>query len=156
MLLIVSQQRPTNSLVWILICLKAFYSRGLRTKFVKPCSSKHRQILWNFSVSLRRDFGHLIICVVVFNLKFTIRRSNSFFLFARFMIRLEPVSKTQTTDSCSVNVRYFGNKLYANTKSSFLRQVDPDNLKTIEEKVHHNRYQLVQFKQSIFILFSLI
>lgn len=51
------------------------------------------------------------------------------------MARFEPVTKAERTDNCAVNVCYFGDKLYAMTETPFIRQVDPDTLETIGEKV---------------------
>jgi hypothetical protein len=54
----------------------------------------------------------------------------------RFTARFEPVTKTERTDNCSVNLCYFGDKLYALTESPFIRQIDSETLDIIGEKVY--------------------
>jgi len=39
------------------------------------------------------------------------------------------------TDSCSVNVCYIGDKLYAMTETVLMRQIDPESLETIGDQV---------------------
>ncbi len=39
------------------------------------------------------------------------------------------------TDNCSVNVCYIGDKMYALTETFLIRQIDPDTLETIGDKV---------------------
>ena len=51
------------------------------------------------------------------------------------MARFEPVTKTERTDNCSVNVCYFGDKLYTMTETSHIRQINSETLETIGEKV---------------------
>ncbi len=55
----------------------------------------------------------------------------------RFAARFEPVTKTERTDNCSVNLCYFGDKLYALTETPFIRQIDSETLDTIGEKVDY-------------------
>ena len=65
------------------------------------------------------------------------------------MSRFEPVDAGKLTDNCSVNVCYIGDKLYALTETTLMRQVDPASLETIGEHVRINNKH---FKMS----FSLI
>lgn len=51
------------------------------------------------------------------------------------MARFEPVTKSERTDNCSVNVCYIGDKLYALTETTLIRQIDAETLDTVGEKV---------------------
>ncbi len=53
------------------------------------------------------------------------------------MARFEPVTKTEKTDNCSVNVCFLSDKLYAMTETNHIRQIDCETLETIGGKVEH-------------------
>ena len=44
-------------------------------------------------------------------------------------------SNDVTTDNCSVNVCYIGDKMYTLTETTLIHQIDPDTLETIGDKV---------------------
>ena len=66
----------------------------------------------------------------------TFEKTSTYFLdLTRFTARFEPVTKTERTDNCGVNVCYFGDKLYALTETPYIRQINSETLDTIGEKV---------------------
>lgn len=55
------------------------------------------------------------------------------------MARFEPVTRGVRTDNCAVNICFLSDKLYAMTETTQIRQIDPESLETIGEKVSLNK-----------------
>ena len=53
----------------------------------------------------------------------------------RLMNRFESVITAEKTDNCAVNVCYIGDKLYAMTETTRIREIEPETLEVVGEKV---------------------
>jgi carotenoid cleavage dioxygenase-like enzyme len=57
-------------------------------------------------------------------------------LLERFKATFFPLTNTERSDNCNVNVAFYGDQLYTMTERTFVRRIDPVTLKTVGEKTN--------------------